>query len=243
MPGAGCTHGPLCNRKAQGQEPQVHRMRPGIPCAMVLRLIRDLPGDHRLVATVVRRDKSRDLSACFGAPGPHDFAVREQAAFVLRCRRVHRIPAPRVVTTARTPLSIRRDGEMKHLIWGKDKAKYFCGEDWTTQISLNRLRKFDFSRKRFCRLFWRGKWSDIRTGRLPANRSCAATELKRHLFGHAVSPRANKMSLKFSPEVIAIDSGVDELLPCSRRFPFGGSKGNAVREISRCRGCPRNCKR
>jgi hypothetical protein len=45
---------------------------------MVLRLIRDLPGDHCLVATVARetRERLHDLSACIGAPGPHDFAVR-----------------------------------------------------------------------------------------------------------------------------------------------------------------------
>jgi hypothetical protein len=42
---------------------------------------------------------------------------------------------------------------MKHLIWGKDKAKYFCGEDWTTQISLNRLRKFDFRASDFAGFF------------------------------------------------------------------------------------------
>src|SRR5580692_10697860 len=49
----------------------------GIPCAMVLRVIRALLGDHRLVATVTRetREHLRDLSACFGAPEPHDFAV------------------------------------------------------------------------------------------------------------------------------------------------------------------------
>jgi hypothetical protein len=50
----------------------------GIPCAMVLRVIRALLGDHCLVATVTRetREHLRDLSACFGAPEPHDFAVR-----------------------------------------------------------------------------------------------------------------------------------------------------------------------
>ena len=32
------------------------------------------------------------------------------------------------------------------LIWGQRKAKYFLRQDWTTQISLIRLAKFDFAR-------------------------------------------------------------------------------------------------
>jgi len=35
------------------------------------------------------------------------------------------------------------------LIWGQRKAKYFLRQDWTTQISLIRLAKFDFARTRF----------------------------------------------------------------------------------------------
>jgi hypothetical protein len=33
------------------------------------------------------------------------------------------------------------------LIWGLSKANYFRGRDWTTQISLNPLAKFQFTRK------------------------------------------------------------------------------------------------
>jgi hypothetical protein len=49
----------------------------GLPCAVALRLT-SLPGEPR-VATVTRAmlDKHhRELGACMGAPGPHDFAVR-----------------------------------------------------------------------------------------------------------------------------------------------------------------------
>jgi hypothetical protein len=51
---------------------------PGPPCAMVLRLIRDLPGDHAWLppSPVGRLERLHDLDACIGAPGPRDFAVR-----------------------------------------------------------------------------------------------------------------------------------------------------------------------
>src|SRR5271170_1857231 len=78
----------------------------GIPCAMVLRLIRAaLLGDHRLVATVTRktREHLRELSACFGAPEPHDFAVRFKLRASTHSRSVHRIPPPTSVTTAKRP--------------------------------------------------------------------------------------------------------------------------------------------
>ena len=60
-----------------------------------------------MVATVVR-GRFRGLSACFGAPGPHDFAVRVSLA------RLATLPAstasrPAFVTT-RTPLLPGRDG-------------------------------------------------------------------------------------------------------------------------------------
>jgi hypothetical protein len=39
---------------------------------------------------------------------------------------------------------------MMLLIWGFDKAEYFSRNDWTTQISLNRLTKFVCARTLFC---------------------------------------------------------------------------------------------
>jgi hypothetical protein len=78
--------------------------QPGIPCTMVLRLIRALPGDHGLVATVASetREHHRRLSACFGAPEPHDFAVRMSCArLALPPRPPH--PTTTFVTTAKRP--------------------------------------------------------------------------------------------------------------------------------------------
>src|ERR1700761_2299088 len=49
----------------------------GIPRAMVLRLIRDLPGVRALIATVVERNTCfAQLDPSVGGSGPHDFAVR-----------------------------------------------------------------------------------------------------------------------------------------------------------------------
>jgi hypothetical protein len=42
-----------------------------------------------------RSHHSRELSACMGAPGPHDFAVRETRRSSFGAIRVHRSPAPR----------------------------------------------------------------------------------------------------------------------------------------------------
>ena len=51
----------------------------GIPCAMVLTLLRALPGVHDRLVTVACGIIIRKLSASPGAPGSHDFAVRFSA--------------------------------------------------------------------------------------------------------------------------------------------------------------------
>jgi hypothetical protein len=54
---------------------QVQPGHPGFPRAMVLRLIRALPGEAPFLAPVAGGNSSR-RSARVAAPGPHDFAVR-----------------------------------------------------------------------------------------------------------------------------------------------------------------------
>ena len=49
---------------------------PDLPCAMVLRLLRALPGVHDILVTVVRKLVACDLDASPGASGPHDLASR-----------------------------------------------------------------------------------------------------------------------------------------------------------------------
>ena len=46
------------------------------------------------------------------------------------------------------------------LIWAKREAEYFCAKDWTGQISLIRLDKFDFTRNGAA---WRSEpsWLDL----------------------------------------------------------------------------------
>jgi hypothetical protein len=72
---------------------------------------------------------SRGFDASTAASGPHDFAVREQLALVLRKRRVHRI-SPRV-RDVRTPLSSGETRGVKPLICPTAKAKYFYAKVWT----------------------------------------------------------------------------------------------------------------
>ena len=73
MPGEGLTHGPPATRKqaAVTTGPAEH---PGIPCAMVLTLIRALLGDRLSCPRRPRdRQKQRELSASTATPGPYDF--------------------------------------------------------------------------------------------------------------------------------------------------------------------------
>src|SRR5260370_681534 len=51
----------------------------GTPCAMVLQLIRDLPGVPGLIAPSPLRGSPSRLDASVGASGPRDFAVRLDA--------------------------------------------------------------------------------------------------------------------------------------------------------------------
>jgi hypothetical protein len=110
---------------------------PGLPCATVLRLIRDLPGDHAwLPPSSARRLKRLDeLDACIGAPGPRDFAVR---CSLIRLRndcacgrRVHRIPLPTSVTIAKRPSCGNGTAIVVNLIWGHREAIYFRTKGWT----------------------------------------------------------------------------------------------------------------
>src|SRR5579872_7157210 len=70
---------PACRKKAGGSHHRSSRTS-GIPCAMGLRLIRDLPGERAFLPPSSARSEAsvRELSASVAAPGPHDFNVREE---------------------------------------------------------------------------------------------------------------------------------------------------------------------
>ncbi len=60
--------------------------------------------------------------------------------------RVHRISGPTFRDVRDAPLMTGRDAKEVASISEKTKARNFCTKHWTTQISLKRFRKFDFSR-------------------------------------------------------------------------------------------------
>jgi hypothetical protein len=62
-------------QKCTRVELQVQPRHPGFPRAMVLRLIRALPGERRFLPRSLA-GYARRLDATVAAPGPHDFAVR-----------------------------------------------------------------------------------------------------------------------------------------------------------------------
>ena len=89
----------------------------GLPCAMALRLIRDLPRD-RLSCPCRPRSSSapHDLDASVGAPGPRDFVVR-MTSFVRA--HMHTATSPR----PSHPAPNVRDDAYVPLV-GQDEAEY-----------------------------------------------------------------------------------------------------------------------
>ena len=115
MPGDDLTHGPPATKK-QAAVTTGRAGSAGIPCAMVYALYRALPGDLCLVATVVRetREHLRDLSACFGAPEPHDFTVRIRHVR-LTCHPRPPHPRPTFVTIGRN-VPLQRGGMREKVV-------------------------------------------------------------------------------------------------------------------------------
>src|SRR6516162_5133844 len=127
---------------------QVQPERPGLPCAMVLRLLRTLPGVHDFLVTVGRRLVTCDLDASPGASGPHDFAVRIGIA-----RRA--IPTASIASR----LNVRDDAYAPLVEAGRredvhdfrfSESEIFSRPDWTIQTALKQLSNPDFSRLLFC---------------------------------------------------------------------------------------------
>jgi hypothetical protein len=99
-PGAGWHPWSAC-RKKHAAEPQAQPKTSGLPCAMVLRLIRDLPGDQALLPPSPA-DRSADLAPTLGR---QDHTISPSAGNVIRLMtcRVHHISLPTSVTIAKRP--------------------------------------------------------------------------------------------------------------------------------------------
>ena len=103
----------------------------GLPCATVLRLIRDLPGARALLPP-----SRATFVALHAWPQRREARTTRFRRPHRRCSsritgRVHRIPASRVVTTARTPLCNRGGmGRYNHRFL-KNGSKIFVRGGWT----------------------------------------------------------------------------------------------------------------
>jgi hypothetical protein len=73
-----------------------------------------------------------NLTPTIEASGPHDFTVRKVSALVFSATRVHRIPCPTFVTTAKRPFVWAGMARDMQVIWVKREGNIFArGElDW-----------------------------------------------------------------------------------------------------------------
>jgi hypothetical protein len=113
---------PSCTRSLACEKQKAHERshyrsaeNSGIPCAMVLRLIRDLPGVPGLLATIAPRSPAK-LDSSVGEPGPHDFAVRQRSRAPRDPIGVHHILNPTSVATRARPSWRVKTREAKPLI-------------------------------------------------------------------------------------------------------------------------------
>ncbi|MEH2535608.1 hypothetical protein V1277_005093 [Bradyrhizobium sp. AZCC 1588] len=151
---------------------QVQPRHSGIPCAVALRLIPCSPWRRIPLASIADGLKAcrtrlgsthlRQLDTSHGCQD-HTALPYASAPYVLRavsahgrsrpannlsrrrCR-VHRIP-PHVRDDGQRPSCRDGTAEFVSVIWVCGEAEYFCGHDWTGQITLKLLWKIDYSRK------------------------------------------------------------------------------------------------
>ncbi len=108
-PGALRTHGPRATKK-HAAEPQVRAGTTGLPCAMVLLLIRDLPGDQALLSPS-SADRSAGLAPALGR---QDHTISQSAI----CCSSNNTPRPS------HPAPNVRDDREAPLMWVRDVRKH-----------------------------------------------------------------------------------------------------------------------
>src|SRR4029079_12230765 len=133
---------------------QVQRRQSGIPCAMVLRLIRALLGVPGFLAAVALRFSPQDF---IPASGKQDHTISPSAGMLssaqarLSIPSVHRIPLPTSVTIAIRPSCGGGMRGVNHCFL-KNGIVIFSREGWTGQIRLKSLPEFIFRRGDFPKL-------------------------------------------------------------------------------------------
>ncbi len=157
---------PACRKECRRQSPQVRAGHPGLPCAMVLRLLRGLPGAPGFLVTVARatRQRRHARGIGIGMPGPHGLAVRLET--VRRHDRSRRSPK-----RPPHPAPDVRDGRETPLVWGgtridkhdfrKKERRIFSRLGLDRQIRLMGLRNSDFWRTLIVPI-WRGPLRSLR---------------------------------------------------------------------------------
>ena len=126
---------PACNKKRRRQSPQVQPERPGLPCAMVLRLIRDLPGVPGLLATAACRSPP---AGSIPASGDRDHTISPSAS----CRTPCDTPAS-IASRTQRPWRSRyappadEDRRTISMISSSDKQNYFFGRGLTRFLKIS----------------------------------------------------------------------------------------------------------
>jgi hypothetical protein len=102
-PGGRCTRGRRAKENLRERDDHRYRRRhSGLPCAVVLRLIRTLPGEPAFATVASPIISPRSLAPAW-ARQDHTTSPYAKAPLVSQRAYVHRIPASRVVTTAIRP--------------------------------------------------------------------------------------------------------------------------------------------
>ena len=117
---------PACNKKCRRQVPQVQPRHPGIPRAMVLRIIRDLPGERAFLPPSPAQRKSV-LASLAPASRRQDHTTSPSAAACTRLAQAAASIAARlhVRDDAYAPLA-RRDADRQPRILKKRNKNIFC---------------------------------------------------------------------------------------------------------------------
>jgi hypothetical protein len=128
MPDARCTRGRLCSKKAQALATKGTPQQPAFPARWFYGLYVISP----VTGLFCHRHSQRclhELSASVGAPGPHDFAVREAARTSAHSPRPPH-PALYVRDDRETPLVRRRDGIGIFLFLPRRQEKFLKFRNW-----------------------------------------------------------------------------------------------------------------